>query len=42
VLAVQILARNDPALANNLKEYKKQMADRVEERDRELRKSRGA
>jgi len=42
VLAVQILARNDPALANNLKEHKKQMADRVEEHDRELRKSRGA
>ena len=42
VLAVQILARSDPSLANNLKEHKKQMADRVEERDRELRKSRGA
>jgi len=42
VLAIQILARNDPALASNLKEHKKQMADRVEERDRELRKSRGA
>lgn len=42
VLAVQILARNDPALAISLKEHKKQMADRVEERDRELRKSRGA
>jgi phosphoribosylaminoimidazole carboxylase PurE protein len=42
VLAVQILARSDPALAKNLKEHKKQMADRVEERDRQLRKSRGA
>jgi len=42
VLAVQILARNDPDLAISLKEHKKQMADRVEERDRELRKSRGA
>jgi phosphoribosylaminoimidazole carboxylase PurE protein len=41
VLAAQILARSEPAIAGRLKEYKKQMADRVEERDRELRKSRG-
>jgi phosphoribosylaminoimidazole carboxylase PurE protein len=40
VLAAQILARNDPALAGRLKDYKKQLADRVEERDRELKKTR--
>lgn len=40
VLATQILARSDPTLAQKLKEYKKQLADRVEERDRELKKSR--
>lgn len=39
VLAAQILARNDPNLAGRLKEYKKQLADKVEERDRELKKS---
>ena len=39
VLAAQILARNDPDLAGRLKEYKKQLADKVEERDRELKKS---
>jgi len=42
VLAAQILARNDPDLSNQLREYKKQLADRVEERDRELKKSRNA
>lgn len=40
VLATQILARSDPTLAQKLKEYKKQLADRVEEQDRELKKSR--
>ena len=39
VLAAQILARGDAELANRLKEYKKQLAERVEERDRELKKS---
>jgi phosphoribosylamine--glycine ligase len=39
VLAAQILARSDPELASRLKEYKKQLADKVEERDRELKKS---
>ncbi len=42
VLAVQILARSDSALAARLKEYKKKLADRVEERDRELKKSHNA
>lgn len=40
MLAAQILARSEPAIAERLKEYKKRMADRVEECDRELRKSR--
>jgi phosphoribosylaminoimidazole carboxylase PurE protein len=39
VLAAQILARGDADLAHRLKEYKKQLAERVEERDRELKKS---
>jgi phosphoribosylaminoimidazole carboxylase PurE protein len=39
VLAAQILARSDADLAHRLKEYKKQLADKVEERDRELKKS---
>jgi phosphoribosylaminoimidazole carboxylase PurE protein len=39
VLAAQILARGEPALAAKLKEHKKKLADRVEERDRELKKS---
>jgi hypothetical protein len=39
VLAAQILARSDPDLARRLKEYKKQLAARVEERGRELKKS---
>jgi phosphoribosylaminoimidazole carboxylase PurE protein len=38
VLAAQILARSDSALAKRLHKYKKQLADRVEQRDRELRK----
>lgn len=40
VLAAQILARSDAALAQRLRDYKKQLADRVEEKDRELKKSR--
>jgi phosphoribosylaminoimidazole carboxylase PurE protein len=40
VLAAQILARNDPALAERLHNYKKQLAERVEQRDSELRKGR--
>jgi 5-(carboxyamino)imidazole ribonucleotide mutase len=39
VLAAQILARNDEKLAIKLHDYKKQLADRVEQRDAELRKS---
>ncbi len=39
VLAAQILARSDAALAEQLKAYKKRLAETVEERDRELRKS---
>lgn len=39
VLAAQILARNEPELANSLHGYKKLLADKVEQRDRELRKS---
>lgn len=42
VLAVQILARNDPALAQRLREYKRQLAERVEASDRELKKCRDA
>jgi phosphoribosylaminoimidazole carboxylase PurE protein len=38
VLSAQILARNDARLSQKLKEYKKQLADRVEERDREMKK----
>ena len=40
VLAMQILARSDPALAGRLRDYKKDLADRVEQRDRELKKAR--
>jgi len=39
VLAVQILARSDSALSEHLHTYKKQLADRVEQRDNELRKA---
>ncbi len=42
VLAIQILARGDPALAQRLKEYKRQLAERVEACDRELKKCRDA
>ena len=40
VLAAQILARNDPALLERLRSYKKQLAERVEQKDAELRKAR--
>jgi phosphoribosylaminoimidazole carboxylase PurE protein len=40
ILAAQILARGDAALAERLKDYKKKMAEQVEERDRELKKTR--
>jgi phosphoribosylaminoimidazole carboxylase PurE protein len=40
VLAAQILARSDPGLSERLRKYKKQLADRVEQRDIELRKAR--
>jgi len=40
VLAAEILARSDAALAARLHEYKKKLAAGVERRDRELRKSR--
>lgn len=40
VLAAQILARNEPELAKRLHGYKKQLADKVEQRDAELRKTR--
>ena len=39
VLAAQILARNDAVLAAKLHDYKKELADLVEQRDAELRKS---
>jgi len=42
VLAAQILARSDAALAVRLHEYKKQLADKVAQRDAELRKAQGA
>jgi phosphoribosylaminoimidazole carboxylase PurE protein len=42
VLAVQILARSDAELSERLHSHKKQLADRVEQRDSELRKSRNA
>ena len=40
VLAAQILALDDPQLKERLRSYKKQLADRVEEKDLKLRKSR--
>lgn len=39
VLAAQILARQDPTLADRLRQYKKKLADRVEQRDSEVRKA---
>lgn len=38
VLAAQILARSDPALAARLHAYKGKLADEVEQHDRELKK----
>jgi phosphoribosylaminoimidazole carboxylase PurE protein len=40
VLAAQILARSDTGLSERLRSYKKKLADRVEQRDDELRKAR--
>jgi phosphoribosylaminoimidazole carboxylase PurE protein len=40
VLAAQILARSNPELSERLRKYKKRLADRVEQRDSELRKTR--
>jgi len=40
VLAAQILARSDSSVAQRLKEYKQKMAEKVEELDRELKKTR--
>src|SRR5213594_248248 len=40
ILAAQILARSDAELAARLREYKGQLAERVEASDRELRKGR--
>jgi phosphoribosylaminoimidazole carboxylase PurE protein len=42
VLAAQILARNNPELAERLRKHKKRLADRVEQSDSELQKSRNA
>jgi phosphoribosylaminoimidazole carboxylase PurE protein len=42
ILAMQILARSDPDMVRRLKEHKKKLADRVEEKDRELKKTRNA
>ncbi len=39
VLAAQILARSDPALAESLHQYKKKLADRVARQDAELKKA---
>lgn len=39
ILAAQILARSDTALAQRLRDYKRKLADRVEESDRELKKT---
>jgi phosphoribosylaminoimidazole carboxylase PurE protein len=42
ILAAQILARSDASMAQRLRVYKQQLADRVEEKDRALKKSRNA
>lgn len=42
VLAIQILARSDPALAERLHAYKKNLAEGVEAKDRKLKKERNA
>ncbi len=40
ILAAQILARGDADIAQRLRDHKKQMAEGIEERDRELKKTR--
>lgn len=40
ILAAQILARGDASLVQRLKDHKKQMAERIEDLDRELKKQR--
>jgi phosphoribosylamine--glycine ligase len=40
VLAIQILALNNPPLAQRLHNYKKQLAKDVEQKDRKLKKER--
>lgn len=42
VLAAQILARSDSALAEKLREHKRKLADRVEEKDRAARQTRAS
>jgi phosphoribosylaminoimidazole carboxylase PurE protein len=42
ILAVQILARKDPSLAERLHGYKKRLAEGVEQKDRNLKKGRDA
>lgn len=42
ILAAQILARSDSNLAQQLHAYKKKLAEKVEQRDSELRKTRDA
>jgi phosphoribosylamine--glycine ligase len=42
IFAAQILARGDPEVAKKLKSYKKELAERVEQRDRELKKKKDA
>jgi 5-(carboxyamino)imidazole ribonucleotide mutase len=39
ILAAQILSRNDQELVERLRAYKKRLADRVEQKDQELRKT---
>ncbi len=39
ILAAQILARSDPRLVKRLHDYKKLLADRVEKKDKALRKT---
>ena len=42
ILAAQILALNDPPLAERLHDYKKQLAEGVERKDRKLKRERNA
>jgi phosphoribosylaminoimidazole carboxylase PurE protein len=39
ILAAQILARGDSSLAQRLKEYRQKLSEKIEERDRELKKT---